>query len=114
MKETKKKEAPVYKNGQEAMLRKNTKRTYFMVGLGLLVLLVFVVANSYSSKVVSQQLNSTMYLNQYRLGSKTLTASVQAFAATADKTYYNNYNKEHVSVMTKHPEVYRIYRYNQD
>lgn len=27
--------------------------------------------------------------------------------------FYNNYNKEHVSVMTKHPEVYRIYRYNQ-
>ena len=28
--------------------------------------------------------------------------------------FYNNYNKEHVSVMTKHPEVYRICRYNRD
>ena len=27
--------------------------------------------------------------------------------------FYNDYNKEHVSVMTKHPEVYRICRYNQ-
>ena len=35
-----------------------------------------------------------MYLNQYRLGSKTLTAAVQSYAVTGDQTYYDNYMKE--------------------
>lgn len=36
-----------------------------------------------------------MYMNQYRLGSKTLTAAVQPYAVTGDKTYYNNMKELH-------------------
>ena len=36
-----------------------------------------------------------MYMNQYRLGSKTLTAAVQPYAVTGDKTYYNNMEELH-------------------
>lgn len=36
-----------------------------------------------------------MYMNQYRLGSKTLTAAVQPYAVIGDKTYYNNMKELH-------------------
>ena len=36
-----------------------------------------------------------MYMNQYRLGSKTLTTAVQPYAVTGDKTYYNNMKELH-------------------
>ena len=58
------------------------------------MLILFVGSNLYLSRINSQQLEATMYLNQYRLGSKTLTAAVQSYAVTGDQTYYDNYMKE--------------------
>ena len=79
---------------QSAMLQQNTRSTYRILIVSIVVLIIFVASNVYLSKVNSQQLEATMYLNQYRLGSKTLTASVQSYATTGNKTYYDNYMKE--------------------
>ncbi len=81
-------------NGQAAMLKKIMAETYRIVGVGIVCLLLFIGFNVYLNSVTSEQLEDTMYLNQYRLGSKTLTFEVQSYAATGDKTYYDNYMKE--------------------
>lgn len=81
-------------NGQAAMLKKIMKETYRILGVGIAFLLLFIGFNVYLNSVTSEQLEDTMYLNQYRLGSKTLTFEVQSYAATGDKTYYDNYMKE--------------------
>ena len=59
------------------------------------MMILFVGSNLYLSRINSQQLEATMYINQYRLGSKTLTAAVQPYAITGDKTYYNNMKELH-------------------
>lgn len=79
---------------QSAMLRQNTKSTYRILIISIVMLILFVGSNMYLSRINSQQLEATTYLNQYRLGSKTLTAAVQSYAVTGDKTYYDNYMKE--------------------
>ena len=84
----------VCKHGQAAQLNKIIKETYCVVGLGIILLVIFTAANIWASAVNAEQLESTMYLNQYRLGSKTLTSSVQSYAVTGDELYYNNYFKE--------------------
>lgn len=79
---------------QSAMLRQNAKSTYRILIISIVMLILFVGSNMYLSRINSQQLEATTYLNQYRLGSKTLTAAVQSYAVTGDKTYYDNYMKE--------------------
>lgn len=81
-------------NGQEAKMRSKIKKTYCIVGIGIFVLLLFLMCNLYLNKVTNDQLESTMYLNQYRLGSKTLTAAVQSYAVTGEKEHYNEYMTE--------------------
>ena len=88
------KEEPVYKNGQAAQLNKIVKDTYRVVGLGIILLVVFTVINITVSIANADQLESVMYLNQYRIGSKTLTAEVQSYTVTGNELYYNNYFKE--------------------
>lgn len=83
-----------YPDGQAARLHKIILDTNIFVLVGIVLLLIFVAANVYLSKVSDEQLQDTMYLNQYRLASKTLTASVQSYAVTGDKTFYDNYMKE--------------------
>lgn len=55
--------------------------------------MIFVGLSVYSDQCRNEQLENTVYLNQYRLGSKILTASVQSYAVTGDSTYSDNYNK---------------------
>lgn len=88
------KEESVYKNGQAAQLNKIVKDTYRVVGLGIILLVVFTVINITVSIANADQLESVMYLNQYRIGSKTLTAEVQSYTVTGNELYYNNYFKE--------------------
>lgn len=83
-----------YHNGQTAKLNKQRKKTYISVGIGLLLLILFMVANAVMSSVQDAQLNATMALNEYRLGSKTLTYSVQSYAVTGNQAYYDEYMKE--------------------
>ena len=97
-KETKKK--AVVDNGldpklsQEARLKTLTQRMYMIVGVSIIMLLAFIALTTYSRSTSAEQLETTMFLNQYRLGSKNLTAAVQSYAATGDETFYNNYMKE--------------------
>ena len=79
---------------QSEMLRRNSKVTFRILITSIVFLVIFAASNIYLSRVNTRQLESTMYLNQYRLGSKTLTASVQSFATTGNQTYYDNYMTE--------------------
>ena len=69
-------EEPVYKNGQAAQLNKIVKDTYRVVGVGVILLILFTAINIVVSITNADQLESVLYLNQYRLGSKTLTSSI--------------------------------------
>ena len=79
---------------QEARLKSLTKRMYLIVGVSVVMLLAFIYLTTYSRTSSAEQLETTMYLNQYRIGSKNLTSAVQSYAATGDQDYYNNYMKE--------------------
>lgn len=89
-----KKEESAYRNGQAAQLNKIVRDTYCVVGIGIILLVAFTAINIMVSMANADQLESVMYLNQYRLGSKTLTSEVQSYAVTGNDLYYNNYFKE--------------------
>ena len=84
----------INQNGQSAMLQKIVRQTYGIVVVGIVFLIVFLGINLYSEQCRGEQLENTVYLNQYRLGSKNLTSAVQSYAVTGDKTFYDNYQKE--------------------
>ncbi len=84
----------LYPNGQMARLNKIIKSTNTAVVLGVILLIVFAGINIMLMLENTEQLENTMYLNQYRLGSKTLTSEVQSYAVTGDKQHYDNYMKE--------------------
>ena len=80
--------------GQAAMLKKIVKDTYCIVGVGVACLVLFIGMNVALNSVNSKQLQNTMYLDQYRLGSKTLTSDVRSYAVTGNQSYYDAYMKE--------------------
>ena len=82
------------KLSQEARLKSLTKKMYTVVGITVVVLLAFIFLTTYSRTSAAEQLETTMFLNQYRIGSKNLTSAVQSYAATGEEVYYNNYMKE--------------------
>ena len=82
------------KLSQEARLKTLTQRMYVIVGVAVVMLLAFIFLTTHSRNSSAEQLETTMFLNQYRTGSKNLTTAVQSYAATGDETYYNNYMKE--------------------
>ena len=79
---------------QSQRLKQIVKETYMVVIVGVVLLVVFVALSIMQNMVSAEQLESIMCLNQYRLGSKTLTSEVQSYAVTGDKVYYDNYMKE--------------------
>ncbi len=79
---------------QSARLGKIVKETKLVVCIGAVLLAITVITNLLTSWVKAEQLNITMYLDQYRLGSKTLTADVQSYAVTGKQMYYEAYLKE--------------------
>lgn len=88
------KEELVSKNSQEYRLRKIVKGSHISLVIGTILLIMFILASLLMIKVSDKCLENTMYLNQYRLGSKTLTYAVQAYAVTGDRQYYDDYMKE--------------------
>lgn len=82
------------KNGQEYQLQKITQQTKIAVILGAVLLVISIVMNLLYTAVAEEELETTMALNQYRLGSKTLTSSVQSYAVTGDQKYYDAYMRE--------------------
>ena len=79
---------------QSARLRILAIQALAAVILGTVLLIGFFLCNSAMSAMNVTQINTTAALNQYRIGSKTLTYEVQSYAVTGDETYYNNYMKE--------------------
>jgi len=75
-------------------LRKIVKQTNFSLVLGIVLLVLLFFASISYAVVSNEQLESTMYLNQYRLGSKALTTAVQSYAVTGNKMYYDDYMNE--------------------
>lgn len=59
-----------------------------------MLLLGFIFFTIGMSKVSAAQLNTAVALNQYRIGSKTLTYNVQSYAVTGNKEYADAYRKE--------------------
>ena len=79
---------------QSEQLKKIVKETYMVVIIGVVLLVIFVALNIALNMMNAEQLESTMCLNQYRLGSKTLTSEVQSYAVTGNPSYFINYQKE--------------------
>lgn len=88
------KEEFVSKNSQEYRLKKIVKNSHISLVVGTILLILFILASVLMIRVSDACLESTMYLNQYRLGSKALTYAVQAYAVTGDRQYYDDYMKE--------------------
>ncbi len=82
------------KNSQAAQLKKIVKQTRGSLVLGVVLLVLLFFASVGYAVVSQEQLESTMYLNQYRLGSKALTTAVQSYAVTGDRIYYEDYMRE--------------------
>lgn len=80
--------------GQGAALRRLVKHAIMTVATGIIFLVLTIAVNLISSNAQSEQLNATKALNQYRNGSKSLTYSVQSYAVTGNKSYYDAYIKE--------------------
>ena len=97
---SKKKENKAVDNGldkklsQEARLKDLTKKMYMIVGVAVVLLAAFMFLTTYSRNKSAEQLETTMFLNQYRIGSKNLTTAVQSYAVTADEQYYEDYMNE--------------------
>lgn len=82
------------KNSQAGRLLKLVKQAIIAVIAGTLLLITFIGSNflvSYSNEAL---IDSILALNQYRLGSKTLTYNVQSYAVTGDQKYYDAYMRE--------------------
>lgn len=82
------------KNGQEAQLRALVKNAFVAVGIGIFLLLGFVIFNLVISNMQTVQLNAALALDQYRVGSKTLTYAVRSYAVTGEQKYSDAYFKE--------------------
>lgn len=82
------------RQSQSARLRILAIQALAVVILGAVLLIGFFLCNSAMSAMNVTQINTTAALNQYRIGSKTLTYEVQSYAVTGDETYYNGYMKE--------------------
>lgn len=82
------------KKSQAAQLKRLVRQALISVVTGAVLLLGFIVFNMTMSRVHSAQLNTTVALNQYRIGSKTLTYNIQSYAVTGDQEYYDGYMKE--------------------
>ncbi len=79
---------------QSARLGSIVKELKLVVRSSIALLIIFVAANLLSTWINAEQLESTMLLNQYRLGSKSLTSDVQSYAVTGKQMYYDAYMKE--------------------
>ena len=84
----------LHKRGQEAQLRFLVKQAFISVGVGVVLLIGFAVFNFVLSNLQSVQLNAALALDQYRIGSKTLTFDVQSYAVTGREKYKNAYMQE--------------------
>ena len=76
------------KSSQSLQLKKIITQSIISVITGAVFLLLSVGTNVWMSHVTDEELETTTFLNQYRLGSKALTFAVQSYAATGDREHY--------------------------
>jgi methyl-accepting chemotaxis protein len=79
---------------QEKRLKKLVVHGEVAIGIGAVLLVLFTLSSIYSQSVHSDQVNAVLALNQYRLGSKTLTYAVQSYAVSGESRYYDDYMNE--------------------
>ena len=79
---------------QLARLNKIVQATYRVIAMGGILLAISTMVMLWVSSENKKQVENTTYLNQYRLGSKILTAEVQSYAVTGNERHYNNYYNE--------------------
>ncbi len=82
------------KNSQSYQLKKIIKQSAIAVIAGAILLVLSVGTTFWMGHVADEELETTTFLNQYRLGSKALTYAVQTYAVTANDIYYNDYMRE--------------------
>lgn len=82
------------KNSQIRRLNELAKATNIALIAGIISIALLALMVISTLLLTSEQLESVMYLNQYRLGSKALTSAVQSYAVTCDQQYYDAYMKE--------------------
>ena len=80
--------------GQAARLNQIKQSALISGIVGSVLLVVFMFTNFLLTSSSAEQLESTMFLNQYQTGSKNLTTALQSYVATGDSIYYDNYMKE--------------------
>ena len=82
------------KKSQAARLKKLVRQALLSVGIGVVLLVGFIVFNMGLSSIRTAQIDTTVALNQYRIASKTLTYNIQSYAVTGEQKYYDGYMKE--------------------
>ena len=82
------------KNSQIARLKRIAKETRVSLAIGIVLLVLFFVSMVGFALESRHQIDCTMYLNQYRLGSKALTTAVRSYAVTGSRQYYDAYKQE--------------------
>lgn len=82
------------KKSQSAMLKKLVHQAHMAVGIGVVLLVCFILLNMGTSRIHTAQLNTMSALNQYRVGSRTLTYDIQSYAATGRQEYCDYYMQE--------------------
>lgn len=82
------------KNGQAAQLKKLINQAGAAVIMGVILTVGFAIFNIVLSKVQTAQLDATIALDQFQIGSKTLTYDVQSYAVTGNEKYHNGYVTE--------------------
>lgn len=79
---------------QSAQLKKDIKKVYLLLVLAIVSLLAFIAISIFNTGMLNEKTETTTFLNQYRFGSKALTAAVQSYAVTGDQSFYDDYMRE--------------------
>ncbi len=98
--------------GQGAALKRLVKHALITVVTGILFLVLTITVNLISSNAQSEQITAANALNQYRNASKGLTYSVQSYAVTGNKTYYDAYMRELNEVKSREKALEALKRIN--
>lgn len=79
---------------QSAKMKKKAILMFTFTTLGGIALLLTIISTNSLKGALVDQSDLRLYTNQYRMGSKTLTYSVQSYSVTGDQKYYDDYMKE--------------------
>lgn len=79
---------------QSEQLKRRIRQVYMLMAVAAVSLIAFVVISIANILVLNEETETVIFLNQYRIGSKALTAAVQSYAVTGDSVYYDDYMKE--------------------